>query len=108
MHESVHESCAPLFASAAAMCVRGTYEVAALRSAARARYIRLLLCVPAPTDHALTTQEKRQSSAEAVAGRQAAMLSQIEELEAADAKRREVEAMMAQACILTVVILAQS
>ena len=84
------------------------YEVAALRSAARARYIRLLLCVPAPTDPALTTQEKRQSSAEAVAGRQAAMLSQIEELEAADAKRREVEAMMAQACILTVVILAQS
>lgn len=41
-------------------------------------------------------QAKRQASAEAVAARQAEMLRQIEELEAADAKRREVEEMMAQ------------
>ena len=33
------------------------------------------------------------------------MLYRIEELEAADTKRREVEEMMAQACILSVVAL---
>ena len=36
------------------------------------------------------------------------MLYQIEELEAADTKRREVEEMMAQACILSVVALSGS
>mgnify|MGYP004014097391 CR=1 FL=1 len=41
-------------------------------------------------------------SAEAVAGRQAAMLYQIGELEAADAKRREVEEMMAQVRYLVI------
>ena len=90
--------CAPLVVRAAAVraaavCVRGS-------QLERGTYCSTLL--PRPTDHALTTQEKRQSSAEAVAGRQAAMLYQIEELEAADEKRREVEEMMAQACILSV------
>ena len=95
--DPVHEGgCAPLVVRAAAVCVRGS-------ELERGTHCPTLL--PRPTDHALTTQEKRQSSAEAVAGRQAAMLYQIEELEAADAKRREVEEMMAQACILSVVAL---
>ena len=86
-------------------CSRESCSRVRTRIAARARYILGTYCstlLPRPTDHALTTQEKRQSSAEAVAGRQAAMLYQIEELEAADEKRREVEEMMAQACILSV------
>ena len=91
--------CAPLVVRAAAVCVRGS-------SSSAVHTAPTLL--PRPTEHALTSQEKRQSSAEAVAGRQAAMLYQIEELEAADTKRREVEEMMAQACILSVVALSGS
>ena len=54
-------------------------------------------CHIGSTHLALTPQEKRQSSAEAVAGRQAAMLRQIAELEAADSKRRDLDEMMSQA-----------
>ena len=48
------------------------------------------------SESAYTLQEKRQASADAVAGREAAIQQQIADLEAADVKRREVEEMMAQ------------